>query len=219
MAWANLKLAVRNKVIEWPTDLPPMYWPSVKQIPLTRQSMLPRKIDLVAQANAKRRDTAFMKNVRKTAVVTAIYTRKAAQSLTTSLRLSQEEKTTTQNPAPVDIAGISGPAFSLNLRRKGNVCFTTSLYEIDRLLEDRKADEELLQRSALANAAATLVCSMDKYTEDEERVKWTVPDYYRSFTDVFSKQASDELPPFRPQVDHKIELTSENTLGHSPLYC
>ena len=26
------------------------------------------------------------------------------------------------------------------------------------------------------------------------------------------------MPPFRPQVDHKIELTSENTLGHTPLY-
>ena len=128
-----------------------------------------------------------MKNVCKTAVVIAIYTRKAAQSLTTSLRLSQKEKITTQNSAPVDIAGISGPAFSLNLCRKGNVCFTTSLYKINRLLEDRKADEELLQHSALANAAATLVCSMDKYTENKERVKWTILDYYRFFTNVFSK--------------------------------
>ena len=35
---------------------------------------------------------------------------------------------------------------------------------------------------------------------------------------MFSKQASDELPPLCPQIDYKIELTSENTLGHSPLY-
>ena len=59
---------------------------------------------------------------------------------------------------------------------------------------------------------------MDKYAEDNKRVQLKVPDQYREFTDVFSKQASDELPPLRPQVDHKIELTSENTLGHSPLY-
>ena len=133
--------------------------------------MLPRKIDLVAQADAKRRDTAFIKNVCKTAVVTAIYTRKAAQSLTTSLRLSQEEKITIQNSAPVDIADISGLAFSLNLRCKGNVCFTTSLYKINQLLEDCKADKKLLQHSALANAAATLVDSINKYAENKERVK------------------------------------------------
>jgi hypothetical protein len=42
----------------------------------------------------------------------------------------------------VDIAGISGPAFLLNMRRKGNTIFITSLYKIDRILESRKEDEE-----------------------------------------------------------------------------
>ena len=99
------------------------------------------------------------------------------------------------------------------------MCFTTSLHKIDRLLEDRKADEELLQHSALANAAAALVVSMNKYAEDKERVKRTLPDCYNLFTNIFSKQASNELPPLRPQVNHKIELMFKNTLGHSPLYC
>jgi hypothetical protein len=42
----------------------------------------------------------------------------------------------------VNIAGISRPAFSLNMRRKGNTIFTTSLYEINRILESYKEDEE-----------------------------------------------------------------------------
>jgi hypothetical protein len=42
----------------------------------------------------------------------------------------------------VNIAGISGPAFLLNMRRKGNTIFITSLYKIDRILESRKEDEE-----------------------------------------------------------------------------
>ena len=42
----------------------------------------------------------------------------------------------------VNIAGISGPVFSLNMRRKGNTIFTTSLYKIDKILKSRKEDEE-----------------------------------------------------------------------------
>ena len=35
---------------------------------------------------------------------------------------------------------------------------------------------------------------------------------------MHSKRASDQLPPHRLAVDHKIELTQDNSLGHSPLY-
>ena len=45
---------------------------------------------------------------------------------------------------PVDITGISGPAFSLNIHRQSNTIFTTSLYEIDRILEGRREDDEEL---------------------------------------------------------------------------
>ena len=77
----------------------------------------------------------------------------------------------------MDIAGISGPAFSLNIRRQGNTIFSTSLYEIDRLLEDRKAEaRELSQQDALANAASALLGSVDKYAEDNEQVRLNVPD-------------------------------------------
>jgi hypothetical protein len=42
----------------------------------------------------------------------------------------------------VDIAGISGPVFLLNIRCKGNTIFTTSLYKIDKILESYKEDKE-----------------------------------------------------------------------------
>ena len=43
---------------------------------------------------------------------------------------------------------------------------------------------------------------------------------YRDYTDVFSKEASDQLPPHR-SYDHKIQLNNPgdtNSLGFSPLY-
>jgi hypothetical protein len=42
----------------------------------------------------------------------------------------------------VNIASINRPAFLLNMRRKGNTIFTTSLYEINRILESYKEDKE-----------------------------------------------------------------------------
>ena len=79
LSWANVKLAVRDRVIEWPIDLPPVYLPPVRSFPLTRQSLLPPKINLTAQADARRRDIAFNKDVRKDArkpvTITSIYSR------------------------------------------------------------------------------------------------------------------------------------------------
>jgi hypothetical protein len=42
----------------------------------------------------------------------------------------------------VDIAGISGLIFSLNIYCKGNTIFIISLYKINRILESRKEKEE-----------------------------------------------------------------------------
>ena len=46
-----------------------------------------------------------------------------------------------------------------------------------------------------------------------------VPDLYTKYADVFSKAASDILPPHRI-YDHKIQLEKEveGNLGYSPLY-
>jgi hypothetical protein len=94
----------------------------------------------------------------------------------------------------LDIAAIGAVGFYFNLRKKTNELFSTSLYEVDRLIEDRRnfsppTEEELAQ----------------------------VPEAYHDFIDIFSKAASDLLPPHR-SYDHKIILEKENTLTYSPLY-
>jgi hypothetical protein len=48
LSWANVKLAVRDRVIEWPVDLPLVYLLPVRSFLLTRQSLLPPKIDFTA---------------------------------------------------------------------------------------------------------------------------------------------------------------------------
>ena len=94
----------------------------------------------------------------------------------------------------LDITAIGAVGFYFNLRKKTNELFSTSLYEVDRLIEDRRnfsppTEEELAQ----------------------------VPEAYHDYMDVFSKAASDLLPPHR-SYDHKIILEKENTLTYSPLY-
>jgi hypothetical protein len=42
----------------------------------------------------------------------------------------------------VNIASISRLAFLLNMRRKGNTIFITSLYKINRILKSYKEDKE-----------------------------------------------------------------------------
>jgi len=45
---------------------------------------------------------------------------------------------------PVDIIDINGLIFSLNIYRQSNIIFIISLYEIDRIFEGRKEDDEEL---------------------------------------------------------------------------
>jgi hypothetical protein len=85
-------------------------------------------------------------------------------------------------------------SFYYNLKRRTNEFFSTSLYEIDRLIED---------------------CLNLFLLIKEEFVH--VPEIYRDFIDIFSKIASDRLSPHR-SYDHKIALEKENILTYSPLY-
>jgi len=97
----------------------------------------------------------------------------------------------------LDIAEISGPAFHLNLRRKQNIVFSTSLYKIDKELEERTPAE-------------------DTPTNLEE-LRNRLPDLYKGWEDYFSQTASDQLPP-RRSYDHKIILEEGAQLTHGPLY-
>jgi hypothetical protein len=101
-----------------------------------------------------------------------------------------------------DIALLQADNFLRTAKRQGIVIGATSLYEIDKLMVDRREE-----RSA--------------WEEDEEirqLLKDKLPKQFASFADVFSKAASDELPPHRPGVDHNIVLEQDYTLSPSPLY-
>jgi hypothetical protein len=102
-------------------------------------------------------------------------------------------KITRQWPA-IDIAEISAVGFHYHLRKDSKELFTTSLYEIDRLIEDKEEDEET-----------------------RERMREKPPSLYEGYSECFSKVASDVLPPHRP-YDHKITVEKDTILGYTPLY-
>jgi hypothetical protein len=54
-----------------------------------------------------------------------------------AVRTSSQKKT-----CRADLALIGGVGFHLGLKRKGNEFFTTSLYKVDRLIEEKEALRE-----------------------------------------------------------------------------
>ena len=111
-----------------------------------------------------------------------------------------------ENLPAIDIAQISATGFHFNLYRPENEVFYTSLYEIDRILEERAEIGDPQTRSSLGTIGT-----------DEQELQRLLPAYLRNHSDVFSKAASNTLPPHRP-YDHKIQLEAENTIGYHPLY-
>ena len=78
----------------------------------------------------------------------------------------------------MDINLISAATFHFNLRRPQNKLFSTSLYKINHLIKDKETAEEIEQK---------------------------LPKAYKDYTNVFSKAASNVLPPHH-RYDHKIQL-------------
>jgi transposase InsO family protein len=121
----------------------------------------------------------------------------------------------------VDIAGIYAISVHNHLKRAENEAFITSLYEIDRILDDRYQEERLQakglsQNELLAKAAGRWQPELLEISESSPPAL-TMPLAYAEFSDVASKEASNVLPPHRT-YDHKIQLEGTNTLGYSPLY-
>ena len=99
----------------------------------------------------------------------------------------------------VDIFAIGAAGFRRNLKQTGTVAFVTSLYEIDRILEEKQSQT-------------------DKELTDEQLLDSKLPGQYQDLRSFFSKADSDTLPPHRP-YDHQIELEggTETALSYSPL--
>jgi transposase InsO family protein len=107
-----------------------------------------------------------------------------------------------QKPPILNIALVNAAAFHHNLRQPGSQSGAFTLAALDAMIMKKHLEEHPL--------------------DDEQTLKLIqgkLPAEYAAFTDVFSKSASDELPPFRTGVDHKIHLTEpESKLTCNHLY-
>lgn len=105
----------------------------------------------------------------------------------------------------IDICEINAHAFMTNMRMKVNTIFTTSIYEIDKRIEDLQAagvspDEE------------------DEEVLELDQIRLKLPVHLQDLADVFSKIDSEKLPPHR-DYDHKIVIEEGAApLTASPLY-
>lgn len=85
------------------------------------------------------------------------------------------------------------------MKRPGTEFFQTSIYELDRLIDESIDDDEREDE------------------ETERALDRLLLIKYRKFRDVFSKVRSDQLPPHR-SYDHKIQLEEPLPNHFSPLY-
>jgi hypothetical protein len=111
----------------------------------------------------------------------------------------------------IDIQVISAAAVKLHLRQKENICFITSRLEIDCELESHA--QEIMHEERDESH------QRPKETEQQwlERI---LPIELWEYADVFSREASNVLPPHR-SYDHKIQLkdlASPESLEYSLLY-
>jgi hypothetical protein len=213
MEYFNIWLNPPQKRLIWPENEDKLASPPLhREIIAERQAIAPSNVHAVHQRDVRARNEAIEReDVRRQAgrQVKILTARTHAQDHTNSLRKMEKElrdvttsttKPRVRRPPPrkdlptIDIAQISATGFHFNLYRPENEVFQISLYEIDRILEERQESIE----------------------EEEQDLRTFLPAYLRNYADVFSKIASDTLPPHRP-YDHRIQLEGENNIGYHPL--
>ena len=119
-------------------------------------------------------------------------------------RVSKEVSKRESTPLPpVDICMIGAAGFYRNVTRQGATPFLTSLYEIDRMIEQKEIEGIQSDAEEENRAVQKLIA---------EKLPWQC----HGFEDTFSKKASDILPPHR-SYDLRIELEKDTNLGFSPL--
>lgn len=117
-----------------------------------------------------------------------------------------QKKERTKGSLPFSIAHISEEGLWINLRQEGNQVFWLSLYQLDKLTKLKELEETVPD-----------IAEPSLEETDEECVERVLPEVYKDYQDMFSKAASDILPPHR-SYDHKIKLIGDNDLKFSPLY-
>ena len=192
---------IRNRIV-WPAKYPATYDPAP---PILVQLKQPA-VDTEVAKDIERRNALWEKDDyrRRNSPTTA-----SIQRIRGLLRLPKARSLPpAPDPAPKPIRPapssppsprislISANAFHYTMKRKENEFFTTSIYEIDRILEERRLKDD---------------------PENAKLVQDRLPSVYYSYRDVFSKTAADQLPEHRP-YDHKIVLTEPLPNQFSPLY-
>jgi hypothetical protein len=99
----------------------------------------------------------------------------------------------------VNIALISGISFHMGIKRKKNEFFTTSLYEINYIINKKQGSIKVTNES------------------EANILRRTVPPEYYDLINVFSKKESNKLPLYR-LYDYKIKLIGDILLGYYLLY-
>ena len=184
----------RNRLC-WPLKYPAQYDPSPPLLMTLHQPNLHK----AAELDIKRRDALWEKEqYREQQSPGSILRRiRGMIRLPKSRCLSEHQRCPVKVPkAPrikplserqFTISCISANAFHFVMKKPKNEFFITSLYEIDRIQQEKRD----LQPDNPENAAL---------------VAERLPARYQAYRDVFSQTAADKLPEHRP-YDHKIILT------------
>jgi hypothetical protein len=191
-------LDCKGRRMIWP-DEPTLFESVAYRIPTPLPiSILKRKmlIDPAHQSDADRRDQLLQGAARldpKRRQVRSVRQQVIEQGALPVETVCQPKKRV------FEIAMIGGTGFYRHLRKAKTESFITSLYEIERIIEEKRGlhpsnDAEL------------------------EAIKQAIPPEYEEYADVFSKRESDTLPPHRGDSDHRIELEEEAKPGYCPLY-
>ena len=121
------------------------------------------------------------------------------------------------NEVGLDVCCVEARGFLSNCRRKDVVIGMTSIYEIERLIQEARD----LKASNVEKPPDSDTQEEELWKAVQEKLpqpsgKWTT--WADCTIKTFSQKDSDTLPPHREGVDHKIELEEPNPLTTSPLY-
>lgn len=202
----------------WPTDYPPTPM-LAREIKLPYFSGKVQRLHLNHQSDANRRDQAISQQIfrqerslPREIPISLIERSTSEPSPTRTVMLLPQDikpplpirqtakplRPHAEPPRVIDIREISANAFHFLMKRPQTEFFQTSLYELDHLIEEQSDQEP-------------------DDAETSDLIDQKLPPQYEPYRDVFSKVASNQLPPHR-SYDHKIQLEEELPNHFSPLY-
>ena len=115
---------------------------------------------------------------------------------------------------------IASSTYTNLVKSKRNVVamFTTTVYQIDRLIKEYDQERDCLYAASLGHGSGPHGSKHENKKEsEEEKIKQLLPKEYYDFMPLFKKAVADVLPPHR-KYDYKITLEEGFTLPFGPIY-